>query len=197
MMLKDNYFTLKDLLVYTGTQLSKDYNAVTLSQFYNQFKDVSNTLTNSSVLATCFSSYVIPTYLNNSCLKVTTTAYSAELEVADILQYDEMQAFTNRIASWAAWCQPYLDKLEIYSDIYENIANGKVKATTAVLKNNDTPQISGSGATQNDGFTNNVQINTGTETETLGVKEQLEAIKLFEDYNAIMAKEFRNRVMID
>lgn len=198
MLYKDQYFDLKELLEYCGTQLSKNYAAVTLSELYSQFDNTSQTLLNLTALESIFHDYIIPRYIHSSCFKITTPfIYSNDLEVADILTHEELYNFTSRIRVFCSYVTPLIDKMNKYTTLIGNLATGKKKTTKAVLKNNDTPQIEGTGDEENDGFVNNVQINTGSEDETLAITEQLEAMKYIEDYKIYIAKEFENKVFID
>lgn len=198
MILRDDYFTLKDLLKYVGTQLSINYSSVTLSNLWATFVTNEGSLSNLATLEGIFTDYIIPKYQDNSCLKVTRYyTYFNDINVSDLLNTDEINEFLMRLKAFTKNCQSLIDKLTKYVVLIPATNVGKVKSTTAVLKNNDTPQISGSGATQNDGFTNNVQINTGTESETPSTAEQLDALKYIEDINLQIAKMFRNEVLID
>lgn len=198
--LVDIYVSLKDLLKYVGTQLSINYSSVTLSNLWATFVTNEGSLSNLTALENIFNDYIIPEYQDNSCLKVTREYYyfaNATLSVSDLLNTDEINEFLMRLKAFTKNCQVLIDRLDKYVVLIPSTNIGKSKTTTATLKNNDTPQISGSGATQNDGFTNNVQINTGTENETPSITEQLDALKYVEDIKLQIANMFRNEVLID
>lgn len=197
--LVDIYFSLKDLLQYVANRHSINYSAVTMNQFWLTFSTNEGSLSPNN-LNNVFINYIIPEYQDNSCFKVTRDAYyfdTSTLSVSDILTSEELNQFLMRFKAFTYNSQALFDRLTKYNQIISNLTNGKVRNTTAVLKNNDTPQISGSGDTQNDGFTNNVQINTGEESDTLSGVEQLEALKYIEDISLSIAKMFRNEVLID
>lgn len=205
-LLREDYYTLKDFFGYMGSQYTpkRQFYIITLTDFKELMLFVlmgaNYNIDNLTVLETVWSKYILPTYANNSCFKVTTNQIYSEPKTIPELIIEKNEAvydFALRVKAWSTNAQELVDKLAKYNTLIANYGTGKKRETKTQMDNNDTPQDYSATPYSTGGYTNNIQVNKGEEQETPSNFDELEALKYIDDISFKIANLFRDLVLID